>query len=61
MSKLLSPAQMAAYERDGFVCPVPVLSTAEAQAARAEAGSSVVCVRNLVPAPFLAPRWAAAH
>ena len=36
MSKLLSPAQMAAYERDGFVCPVPVLSTAEAQAARAE-------------------------
>ena len=36
MSKLLSPAQVAAYERDGFVCPVPVLSTAEAQAARAE-------------------------
>ena len=27
---------MAAYERDGFVCPVPVLSAAEAQAARAE-------------------------
>jgi non-heme Fe2+,alpha-ketoglutarate-dependent halogenase len=36
MSKLLSPAQVAAYERDGFVCPVLVLSTAEAQAARAE-------------------------
>ena len=36
MSKLLSPAQVAAYERDGFVCPVPVLSAAEAQAARAE-------------------------
>ena len=36
MSKLLSPAQVAAYERDGFVCPVPVLSIAEAQAARAE-------------------------
>ena len=36
MSKLLSPAQVAAYQRDGFVCPVPVLSTAEAQAARAE-------------------------
>jgi ectoine hydroxylase-related dioxygenase (phytanoyl-CoA dioxygenase family) len=36
MSKLLSSAQVAAYERDGFVCPVPVLSTAEAQAARAE-------------------------
>ncbi len=36
MSKLLSPAQVAAYERDGFVCPVPVLSTTEAQAARAE-------------------------
>lgn len=36
MSKLLSPEQVAAYERDGFVCPVPVLSTAEAQAARAE-------------------------
>ena len=29
--------------------------------ARTEAGGSVVCVRNLVPAPFLAPRWAAAH
>ena len=36
MSKRLSPAQVAAYERDGFVCPVPVLSAAEAQAARAE-------------------------
>ena len=36
MSKLLSPARVAAYERDGFVCPVPVLSIAEAQAARAE-------------------------
>lgn len=36
MSKLLSPAQVATYERDGFVYPVPVLSTAEAQAARAE-------------------------
>ena len=36
MSKRLSAAQMADYERDGFVCPVPVLSTAEAQAARAE-------------------------
>ena len=36
MSKLLSPKQVAAYERDGFVCPVPVLSAAEAQAARAE-------------------------
>jgi hypothetical protein len=35
MSKLLSPAQVAAYERDGFVCPVPVLSAAEAQSARA--------------------------
>jgi len=35
MSKLLSPMQVAAYERDGFVCPVPVLSAAEAQAARA--------------------------
>jgi hypothetical protein len=36
MSKLLSPTQVAAYERDGFVCPVPVLSAAEAQTARAE-------------------------
>jgi len=36
MSQCLSPAQVAAYERDGFVCPVPVLSAAEAQAARAE-------------------------
>ncbi len=36
MSKRLSAAQVADYERDGFVCPVPVLSTAEAQAARAE-------------------------
>ena len=36
MSKLLSPTPGAAYERDGFVCPVPVLSAAEAQAARAE-------------------------
>ena len=36
MSKLLSPTQVADYERDGFVCPVPVLSAAEAQAARAE-------------------------
>ena len=36
MSKLLSPAQVAAFERDGFVCPVPVLSTTEAQAARTE-------------------------
>ena len=36
MSKLLSPEQVAAYERDGFVSPVPVLSTAEAQAPRAE-------------------------
>ena len=36
MSKLLSPTQVAAYERDGFVCPVPVLSAGEAQTARAE-------------------------
>ena len=36
MSQRLSAAQVAAYERDGFVSPVPVLSTAEAQAARAE-------------------------
>ena len=36
MSKRLSAAQVAGYERDGFVCPVPVLSIAEAQAARAE-------------------------
>lgn len=31
------------------------------RAANGAAGSSVVCVRNLVPAPFLGPRWAAAH
>lgn len=36
MSQRLSAAQVAHYERDGFVSPVPALSTAEAQAARAE-------------------------
>ena len=36
MSKLLSPAQVAAYERNGFVCPVPVLATDETAALRAE-------------------------
>jgi DNA excision repair protein ERCC-2 len=30
------------------------------KAARAP-GSSTLCIRNLVPAPFLAPRWEAAH
>ncbi len=29
--------------------------------AGAAPGGSTVCVRNIVPAPFLAPRWAAAH
>jgi hypothetical protein len=36
MSKRLSAAQVAGYERDGFVSPVPVLSATEALAARAE-------------------------
>ena len=36
MSQCLCAAQVAAYERDGFVSPVPVLSTTEALAARAE-------------------------
>jgi len=29
--------------------------------AGAAPGGSTICVRNIVPAPFLAPRWAAAH
>ena len=36
MNRVLTPDQVAAYERDGFVCPVPVLSGAEVAAFRGE-------------------------
>ena len=36
MNKLLTPAQVVAYERDGFVFPVDVLSAQEVQQYRAE-------------------------
>lgn len=38
------------------------ITQANAQAGKAPApGASVVCIRNVVPAPFLQPRFAAAH
>ncbi len=36
MNKRLTPGQVAAYERDGFVFPVPVLEAAEVAALRGE-------------------------
>ena len=36
MPKALSEAQVAAYEREGYLAPVPVMSEAEARAVRAE-------------------------
>lgn len=36
MNKLLTPEQVVAYERDGFVFPVDVLSAQEVQQYRAE-------------------------
>lgn len=36
MPKVLSAAQVAAYERDGFISPIDLLSTAEAAAIRAQ-------------------------
>ena len=51
MPKTLSSQQVAAYERDGFVFPVPVLSAAETYALRADLESWEQRVSHLIDWP----------
>ena len=40
MSKILTPAQLERYSRDGFAFPVPVLDAGEVRALRADLESA---------------------
>lgn len=58
LAELLGPHSLVETRVDAGAGPSPSASATRGAGAPAR---TVVCIRNLVPAPFLQPRWQAAH